>query len=216
MADDNSSEANLSVELSKSFDAILLQDVIDGLRRAQGYKSQGVKRDLIRTMFAAIEGSVWGFRQHVRSIAESVGELTTIMDMAFSESTYFVSETGKLEQQTRFISLTAMIRLTACVAQQISSDLQLDFGSKGWAEFQQAIAIRNRITHPKSIQDLEITDNDIALVTRSLFWLLEMIQHVMETTNLRAATYLKSARNLLAQLVSGDEVASSTSTHSIR
>lgn len=203
MADGNSNQT----DLSKSFDAILLHDVIDGLRRARQDSSQGVRRDLIRTMFAAIEGSAWGYRQHVSSIAKSIDELSPMMDMAFSESTYFVSETGKLEQQTRFISLTAMIRFTTRVAQQFSPDLHIDFGDKSWAEFQQAIAIRNRITHPKSMSDLEITDDDISTVTSSLFWLLETIQHVMEVTNQRAASYLKSTRNFLGQLVGGNEVA---------
>lgn len=129
------------------------------------------------------------------------------MDMAFSESTYTVSSSGKLEQQTRGMSLTTMIRFTTRIAQDISPELQVDFGSLGWQEFQQAIAIRHRITHPKSAADLEITEDDIALATRSLFWLLEIIQNVMQSTNLRAESYLKSSRNFLSQLVNGDKVA---------
>ena len=100
-----------------------------------------------------------------------------------------------------------MIRFTTRVAEQISPDLHVDFGDRSWAEFQQAIAIRNRITHPKSISNLEITDDDIAAVTRSLFWLLELIQQVMEAPNQRAASYLKTTRNFLSQLVNGDKVA---------
>ena len=100
MEDENSNKTDFPTELSKSFDAILLHDVIDGLRRVRQDPSQGVRRDLIRTMFAAIEGSALGYRQHVCSIARSIDELSPLMDMAFSETTYFVNETGKLEPQT--------------------------------------------------------------------------------------------------------------------
>lgn len=207
MAEENPNETDFAAELSRSFDAILMHDVIDSLRRVKQDRSQSVKRDLIRTMFAAIEGSVWGYRKHVSSIAKSVDELTPVMDMAFSESTYSVSKTGDLESQPRFIPLPSMIRFTTQVARKISPDLEVDFGGTGWLEFQRAIAIRHRITHPKSTTDLEITDNDVAVVTRSLFWLLEIIQEVMEATNLRAADYLKYSRNFLAQLIRGDTVA---------
>lgn len=207
MAEENPDEADLAAEVSRSFNAILMHDVIDGLRRAKQDQSQGVKRDLIRTMFAAIEGSVWGYREHVSSIAKSVDELTPTMAMAFSELTYFVTKTGELESQMRFIPLTSMIRFTTQIAQKISPDLQVDFGSTGWFEFQRGIAIRHRITHPKSITDLEITEDDVAVVTRSLFWLLEIVQEVMEATNLQAADYLKYTRNFLAKLVNGDTVA---------
>jgi len=207
MADGNPDENHVARELTRSFNAILMHDVIDGLRRAEQDKSQGVQRDLIRAMFAAIEGSVWGYRKHVSSILKSLDELTPLMDMAFSEATYFVNNTGELESQSRFIPLTSMIRFTTRVAQEISPDLTIDFGNAGWLEFKRAIAIRHRITHPKSISDLTIVEDDVAVVTRSLLWLLGIIQEVMEATNLQAADYLSFTRSFLAQLVNGDAVA---------
>jgi hypothetical protein len=190
-----------------SFRGILIYDVISAFERAQKDNTQSAKRDLIRTIFVAIEGLVWTYREHVRSVAQSTDELTPIMALAFSETSYFVSETGKLEQQTRFISLTAMLRYATRVAEEISQDLKIDFGCKGWSDLQKAIAIRNRITHPKSKTDLELTSEDIKVAQSSLFWLLGIIHSVMEATNNSAKSYLADMTTFIDKLTDGDEEA---------
>lgn len=190
-----------------NFRGILIYDVISALERAERDNTESAKRDLVRTIFVAIEGLVWTYREHVRSIAQDVSEITPAMEMVFSEQTYFISETGEYKQQTRFISLTAMIRYATRVAQGISPGLSIDFGETGWSDLQKAIGIRNRITHPKCKSDLDISGDDIKTVTASLFWLLELIQEVMSATNTSARNYLDGLRFFSDKLASGDKIA---------
>src|SRR5438445_8510504 len=45
-----------------------------------------------------------------------------------------------------------------------------NFGDQGWAAFLDAIAIRNRVTHPKSRDDLWLTDADLVRVDQAVKW----------------------------------------------
>jgi hypothetical protein len=111
--------SNDGKQIRDSFAGILIQDVISALERLEEGGSQTNKRDLIRTLFAAIEGLVWIYREDVRSVANTIEPLSPIMELAFAEKIYSVDEKGILQEQKRFISIPAMIRLTSRVAEQI-------------------------------------------------------------------------------------------------
>ena len=190
--------------LRDKFFVILMQDVMRSFERARADDCQASRRDLIRTMFAAIEGSVWEYREHVRSTVDTVAEISPIMALALSETSYTVSETGKLTEQKRFISIIAMIRLLTRIAEENCAGLKVDFSDVGWSSLKQGIIIRNRITHPKRQEDLNIVDDDIETSKAGFFWLLNMIVTVMAATNERASQYLDNLRLFTQQLKNGD------------
>jgi len=45
-----------------------------------------------------------------------------------------------------------------------------DFGDEGWRAFLDAIAIRNRVTHPQTRDDLWLTEHDLDRVDRAMKW----------------------------------------------
>ena len=188
----------------ETFFGILTQDVILSMERQERNDTQATRRDLIRTMFAAIEGYVWKYREHVRSVISDIGTIPALTELALSETSYTVTENGKLEAQTRFITLTAMIRLVSRLAEEHCPGLQVDFSQAGWSHLQQAIKIRNRITHPKSTSDLTITPQDIATTNAGFFWLLESITSVMESTKIALEQYVTDIKLLGEKLISGD------------
>ena len=49
----------------------------------------------------------------------------------------------------------------------------IDRGSEDWHDFKEAIKIRNRITHPRSINDLYVSNNDLNLVQKTMYWILD-------------------------------------------
>jgi hypothetical protein len=191
----------------ESFHLILMNDVLLSMERVERADTQTSRRDLIRTTFAAIEGYVWQYRSHVRFMVETVSEIPPIMALALAEATYVVSETGKLSEQTRFVSLTAMIRLVTRLAEANCAGLKIDFSDQGWSNVQQAIDIRNRITHPKNHSDLTITDEDIEISRDGFFWLIIMMLRVMQASVDRSSHFLDEFTKLLGQLKSGDPAA---------
>ena len=188
----------------ETFFGVLTQDVILSMKRQERSDTQATRRDLIRTMFAAIEGYVWKYREHVQSVISDIGTIPTLTELALSETSYVVTENGKVEAQTRFITLTSMIRLVSRLAEEHCPGLQVDFAPAGWSHLQKSIKIRNRITHPKTTSDLKITPQDIAITNAGFFWLLESITSVMESTNLAAARYLIDLKLFTDRLFSGD------------
>ena len=84
----------------ETFFGILTQDVILSMERQERSDTQATRRDFIRTMFAAIEGYVWKYREHVRSVISDIGTIPALTELALSETSYTVTENGKVEAQT--------------------------------------------------------------------------------------------------------------------
>jgi FlaG/FlaF family flagellin (archaellin) len=167
--------------------------------------TQAHKRNSVRTIFTAIEGLSWLYREDIRSTANTIDPLSPLMELAFTETSYFVNEKGHVQEQTRFISMPAMIRLASRVAEQICPKLKIDFGVTGWTDLQLAIKVRNRVTHPKSISDLQVSDGDIEISKSALLWFLELTNDVMEATLSASTQYLSELRFITEKMKAGDE-----------
>ena len=194
-------------ELRTTFIGMLAYDVLVALERREVDDNQTSRRDFIRTLFAAVEGSVWLFREHVRSIADDLDELSPMLAMAINENSYSVGENGKLIEQQRHIPMLSMIRLVTNLAKKLSSDLDADFSGDGWIDLKRTIAIRNRITHPKSITDLNITSDDTKTAWSGLIWLLEHVALTLNATIAAQVEYLDQFKSLLDKLKAGDPIA---------
>ena len=181
-----------------------LRDDVEHALSASDAGSASDRRNLLRTIVSAIEGVSWVYRMHVLSIAKVVIEVSPLLELAFAESSFAVSEQGKIEEQPRYISTMAMIRLTTRVAKSINVDIDVDFSGSGWRNLRSAIGMRNRVTHPKSIEDLTVTDDDTRKAKQGFFWFLNTVVHVMEQTLEELSTYASFATELTDQLKQGD------------
>ena len=190
--------------LEEGFISILLGDVGSAMQRYDASQSQQHRRELIRSIFAAIEGYVWLFRNHVVEAARSLGKLELDEEIALSELSYHVSDKGKVLAQPRFVSVLAIIRLTARIATRLSPELEVRFDTADWHRLQKASAIRNRITHPKSRKDLELTGDDAVACLDAFFWLLEISTSAMEATNSALAKFNADFRAVVAELKRGN------------
>lgn len=191
----------------EDFLGILMHDVLLAIQRRDLDDTQATRRDLIRTMFAAIEGASWEYREHVRSIAADLESLPPLVELALSEKTYRVAENGEIDEQVRYVSIPAMIRLTTRLAESISPGFEFDFRNDGWMNFKTSIKTRNRITHPKGIGDLIITDHEIAVCQSAFFWIINLTHYFTELTMLESSRRAKLLKQFVDRLVAGDETA---------
>lgn len=188
----------------ESFVRILLNDVAGAMERHRFSDSQSTRRNLVRTIFAAIEGLAWSYRQHITSTAAEMDALSRDEEIALSETTHLISDTGKVTKQTRFTPLPSIIRLTTRIAVRLAPELDIKLDTSGWEKFRKAIAIRNRITHPKVKADLIIALEDVETCMKACFWLMETSAQAMQAVNEAFAGYVAELRSLLAGLTSGD------------
>ena len=191
-------------DVGRTFLVQLIGDVIECRQRLTGENSGSDRRHFVRALFAAIEGVVWICREHVLSVASSMGTLQPLAGMALREQTYMVSERGDVVEQIRFVTLPAMLRLIAKQAELIDPGLDVRFDHKGWQDLRNAIAIRNRITHPKLAGDLEISEADIVAATNGFTWTLATTEYIMASANLAFRSQTSELQDLLDQLQSGD------------
>lgn len=181
----------------------LIEDVIAARERLEAADTQTARRDVVRASLAAMEGEVWLAREHVRDSLRTLDELTPLADLALRETTYQVTDGGKLIEQTRSIALPTAVRLIVAQAQIICPDLAVDFAGTGWESLRSAVAIRNRITHPRPGRDLNVTNDELRMIEIGLNWLFATINYVMASTNL----ILVEARKFIDELLTGDPAA---------
>lgn len=92
-------------------------------------------------------------------------------------------------------------------ARRVSPDLAVRFDATGWQALQEAALIRNRVTHPKSTEDMVITPADLVQLRAGMAWLLATAEYVMARTNLSFGWFNEQMRDLLSALRSGDSEA---------
>ncbi len=193
-----------SDSMQQGFISILIADVIASKERHRTSDSQQSRRDLIRSVFAAVEGLVWTYREHIVSAAREIEIISYEEELALSEVSYRVTEQGKVIEQTRFIAMPAIIRLTTRIALRLDSSLDIRFDSVGWNQLRRSIEIRNRITHPKSEADLLIDESDISACLAGFFWLIDVAARAMAAANAALNQYFEGLCEVFDDLKAGD------------
>lgn len=197
-------ESALVAEFPNIFLRILAYDIVLSSRRMAADDSQAARRDFVRTVFAAIEGWLWEYKQIVEGTIRDVRDITPSEAAALSELRYTISDTGKLREQARSFPLATMFRFVTRLVEDEFGHQIVDFSSPEWLNFQQATLIRNRVTHPKNIEDLHLTDHDISIIQSSHLWLLEMLSRIGEKSLMILKSHMTAMREIFAVLKDGD------------
>lgn len=190
--------------LAEGFASILLADVASAMHRYENEKSQQARRDMIRALFAAIEGYIWLYREHVVDVAKSMSALTVEEESALSELDHRVSEQGKIVTQPRFLPTLSAFRLTTRIASRLNPALTISFDTGDWDRLRAAISVRNRITHPKRETDLSIGDDDLKIAQSAFYWVMDATLGAREATNEASRQHNAELRAILSGLEDGD------------
>jgi hypothetical protein len=193
-----------SDQLGRTFYGILGYDAVDAMMKMEADDGQSSRRDFVRAAFAAIEGWLWNYRQEVQDIVGSCRAFSALEESALAEISYAISDTGALQEQARYLPITNMFRFVTRIAEAQCGQQLVDFSSADWANFKQSIAIRNRITHPKSIEDLMLSDADIGHVKSALSWLFGVIVSGTEKLKLILEDHVQAMREVADALLAGD------------
>lgn len=190
--------------LEQKLIVILAGDVAASAERQKATPSQHNNRNLVRTIFAAIEGIVSIFRDHVTDIATELGELSSAEVAALAESVFQISNTGKVSAQRRFVPFLPMLRLLFRISARMDSSLAVSFADGNWENVRIALAVRNRITHPKASSDLSVSQDDVQVSFAAYYWLLERTAEAMASANAAFAAHVEQFRTILEALKAGD------------
>lgn len=146
-----------------------------GSRDIQGKTTEDeemARRLYVRSVFALIEALV---EQHTRlllRLAERrVITLRTGVFEALSERVYAVKDNGTVVVREQYLPLLRKLRAVYRAAGDgFKEALEVRFDGPGWQAFQEAITIRDRLTHPKVFQDCHISGAELDTVDAAEAW----------------------------------------------
>jgi hypothetical protein len=159
------------------------------------------RRAVIRAIFACIEASSFYMRKHI--VLHNGNLLSREVSMALSEQQIDVSTSGGVDVKPLRASAISLLRLTVRVFGECYPPVE-EYGLQGSAcvgrEFEcviPALRVRDRITHPKRIADLAISNEELATAASAFRW---FDKFVVNSIALVAAHTLSDAKGLEAEI----------------
>jgi hypothetical protein len=170
-------------DIPQTFTHVLVHDVLFAEQRVQESDTPTHRRELVRAVFAAIEGLHWRLKRDVATHRHVIpGGLTAHEQAAMAEESYTVDERGHVSAIPRFLPLATAIRLVVRIVQRYRTDYKVDFDHVGWSNLKAAIDVRNRIIHPKQLEDLTVSQEEIRRSMSAFAWILALNIEVLRET----------------------------------
>lgn len=152
---------------------VLSADLDAAVAYGKANPSAFAHRTLVRSFFALVEGLTFQLRQVTLATLESVpGQLSIAEAALLREVRYRLNSSGEPEESDEFQKMLPTLLFTVrTYVRNHGAQFTPDLSNHGWGALKKAVALRNRITHPKSLADLEIGEQDQKdMVEASIWW----------------------------------------------
>jgi hypothetical protein len=150
----------------------LSDDVVQAIRDLDEEDSPCRRRALVRAVFANIEGTVYYLK--IRTLRRAKGNFSRFSPAELAmlrEETYSVNARGHARTRRRYTPIPENFRFTMSMFMRgVLPNFRLDLTDDGWVAFCESVEVRNRITHPKSAESLDVTRAEIDLVNKAYRW----------------------------------------------
>ena len=150
------------------------------------------RRALVRSVFAAIEGTITRLKDSTLDLAPMKLGLFTSGELALlREEDYELTQEGTVHILTARLGLLPNLRFTLAMLQRAaSSKAPIDYGGQGWQQLRTSVKVRDRLMHPKKPGDLEVTGDEIKALKGAWEWFRKHVSLLLDD----AKTYLSSVR----------------------
>ena len=150
----------------------LLADVTSAVDSVNSSASQIVRRNFVRAMFAGIEGVTWALKQ-----SALLQHRTSQVQFSAAEQSMLAELMPEPDDKGRVVERAARLTLKRnlqfsfhAFARSEGVKFSLATGEKGWEEFQRSLAIRDRLTHPKDVDELLVSDEELRTLDQASTW----------------------------------------------
>jgi hypothetical protein len=152
-------------------------DVRQALDDVRTDDSQYNRRTLVRAIFAAIEGMVFMLKDNALGSADKSPDLYTVAELAMlRDEAYTLKDNGSASIRKYYPPTDANLRFALTMyARGIGVKSSFDPSGKGWSDFLDAIAVRNRVTHPKASTEYMISDSELVTARDTYFWFMRVV-----------------------------------------
>lgn len=159
------------VDRLKNIFRILNEDVDEAVAYGKSNPTPFAHRSLIRAHFAMIEGLSFQLRQVTLASLIDTDFLTSSEIALLREEKYSIDSKGNPQIQESFNSfLPSLLFTIRCYLKNHGASYQVNTADNGWVAMQKAIKIRNRVTHPRDVESLELSDIDLKNFRDAAVW----------------------------------------------
>lgn len=150
---------------------VLLDDLEEALTLGRENPTPFAHRTLFRTYFALVEGVGYQLRQVTLATLQHTHFLTDGELAVLREQRFRLNSKGEPKECENFQAVVPNLLFSIrCYVKNHGATYSPDTGVKGWHSLQEAIKIRDRLTHPKSASGLEVTDEDLQTFAEGAAW----------------------------------------------
>lgn len=173
---------------------ILINDVEAALQRLKSSDTERHRREAIRTIYAGIEGAHWIAKSDLLKLSPSIVDLSVHEIAALQEQAYAVTDRGVVKPQPKFVPLRTSIKLVYSILKRMKPEYVLDLTHPAWSSLQRAAQLRNRITHPKTSDDLQVSLEDVDQAMAAFNWILAATIETQAVVRDCGAVFIESVR----------------------
>jgi hypothetical protein len=177
---------NMTTRVKKLHDLInpivqFAEDAGQAENNVDAEDTQYNRRVMVRALFAMIEGTIFFLKQTalatstIKKDVLTTGELILLQDQ-----TAEINTKGEAKLKTKYIRLQDNLKFTSLILGKLYGiTIELRIDRKDWKNFSEAIAIRHRITHPKSTEDFLINDTNLQTIREVSSWFCDLTVHAV-------------------------------------
>src|ERR1700733_3844350 len=142
-------------------------------------RDDSTRRAAMRAICAAIEGILWILQCELMSIASH--ELSTSQRAILRDEPHILRTGGKVGRVPSKVTLKQRVQFAAAVVAGLRPECKIDFDEAGWQNLLATLEVQDRLGHPESLADLDITDLELEAGDSGAIWFLDNIAAVVQT-----------------------------------
>jgi hypothetical protein len=156
----------------ESFLSLLWDDVYACGVHSDAAASAAHRRQFFRSMFACIEGAVWLFKQDSLEQHENGSIVFTTPEIVvLSEIMPGLDGKGMVQElPTNLRFIPNLLFAFRCHARAFEYEPVLSISDHEWGDLKSSVNVRNRLTHPKQLSSMHISDDELRRARGALKW----------------------------------------------
>lgn len=157
----------------------LVKDV--GIAEGKLDNQQYSRRVYVRTLFAAIEGVTYAMKQALFAIGRSSQKLEIRELFVLKESAFDLNNKGEIQERPKYFRIPENLQFTvSCIERVLGSYIDIGIGTQDWTNFIRIVKLRNDVTHPKNLSDINISDENLEHIRSVKLWFERIVTEMME------------------------------------
>ncbi len=152
---------------------VLGDDCSEQYSSIQDNNSQTHRRAYVRSVFALIEGVLHRMKLTAAHMGSHMFTLSIPELVMINEETFDVDDKGEVVAKRVFVKFLNNVKFAfRTYSKSFGSSFELSLGGKGWWSLRECVKVRDRLMHPKTILDLEVTDAEVDATKIAFNWIL--------------------------------------------